>query len=148
MQKKNEAKNQKKEARGKTMNYERENEEVREGLDVSRETEWKKWKEFVAGRPCGGKELKQLIDEGHVPIPTRWVDTDHNSHQRRDGGPVVMADYKSRLCGRGDLEGIDGLRKHSPTAEIESHNVLFRWAASNKLILKTVDISNASFQSD
>ena len=69
-------------------------------------------------------------------------------YQRREGGPAIVADYKSRLCGRGDLEGIDGLRKDSPTAEIESHNLLFSWAASNKLILKTADISNAYFQSD
>ena len=91
--------------------------------------------------------MKQLLDEGHVSIPTRWVDTDRNSHHRREGGPVITADYKSRLCGLGDLEGIDGLRKDSPTAEIESHNLLFSWAASNKLILKTADISNAYFQS-
>ena len=121
---------------------------VREGLDVSRRTEWEKWKQLVAGRPCGADELKRLLDEGHVPIPTRWVDTDRNSHLRRKGGPVVQADYKSRLCGRGDLEGIDGLRKDSPTAEIESHNLLFSWAASNKLVLKTADISNAYFQSE
>ena len=143
-----ESKNDKKESRGKTLNYDRESKEVREGLDVSRRTEWEKWKQFVAGRPCGGDELKRLLDEGHVPIPTRWVDTDRNSHLQRKGGPVVQADYKSRLCGRGDLEGIDGLRKDSPTAEIESHNLLFSWAASNKLVLKTADISNAYFQSE
>jgi len=143
-----ESKNQKKEARGKTLNYERESKEVREGLDVSRKTEWEKWKQFVAGRPCRGEELQRLLKEGHVPIPTRWVDTDRNSHMKRDGGPMITSDYKSRLCGRGDLEGIDGLRKDSPTAEIESHNLLFSWAASNKLILKTADISNAYFQSD
>ena len=91
------SKNDKKEARGKTLNYERENKETREGLDISRKTEWEKWKQFVAGRPCRGAELKQLLDEGHVPIPTRWVDTDRNAHQRREGGPVVTADYKSRL---------------------------------------------------
>ena len=112
------------------MNYERENKETREGLDVSRRTELEKWKQFVAGRPCRGAELKQLLDEGHAPIPKRWVDTDRKAHQRREGEPVVPADYKSRLCGRGDLEGIDGLRKDSPTAEIESHNLLFSWAAS------------------
>ena len=135
-------------ARGKTLNYERESKETREGLDASRKTEWEKWKQFVAGRPCGGKELQKSLDEGHVQIPIRGVDTDRNSHQRREGGPAIVADYKSRLCGRGDLDGIDGLRKDSPTAEIGSHNLLFSWAASNKLILKMVDISNAYFQSD
>ena len=83
-----------------------------------------------------------------MPIPTRWVDTDKNAHLRRGDGPVVPADYKSRLCGRGDLEGIDGLRKDSPTAEIEAHNLLFSFAAACKLILKTADISNAYFQGE
>ena len=95
-----ESKNDKKESRGKTLNYDRESKEVREGLDVSRRTEWEKWKQFVAGRACGGDELKRLLDEGHVPFPTRWVDTDRNSHLQPKGGPVVQADYKSRLCGR------------------------------------------------
>ena len=49
------------------------------------------------------------------------------------------------VCGRGDLEVIDGLRADSPTAEIEAHNVLFSYAAANKLDLKTADISNAYF---
>ena len=56
------SKNDKKEARGKTLNYEKENKEVREGLDISRKTEWEKWKQFVAERPCRGEELKQLLE--------------------------------------------------------------------------------------
>ena len=61
---------------------------------------------------------------------------------------MVPPEYKSRFCGRGDQEGIDGLRSDSPTAEIESHNLLFSFAASNKLPINTGDISNAYFQSD
>ena len=81
-------------------------------------------------------------------MPTRWVDVDRNAHMRRDGGPLVLPDYKSRLCGRGDLEGIDGLRADSPTAEIEAHNLLFSFGASNKLTIKTADISHAYFQGE
>ena len=124
-------KNDKKEARGKTLNYEKEGKELREGLDISRRTEWEKWKKFVAGRPCRGAELQQLLEQGHVPIPTRWVDVDKASHRRRAGGPFVPPELKSRLCGRGDLEGIDGLRADSPTAEIESHHLLFRLRRGN-----------------
>ena len=130
------------------MNYDRESKEVREGLDISRNTEWDKWKQFVAGIPVRGKELQKMLDEGHKPVPTRWVDVDRNAHLRRSGEPTIMPDYKSRLCGRGDLEGIDGLRKDSPTAEIEAHNLLFSFAASTRLRIKTADISNAYFQSD
>ena len=38
-----ESKNTRKEQRGKTLNYIKENKEVREGLDISRATEWNKW---------------------------------------------------------------------------------------------------------
>ena len=55
------SKNEKKEVRGKTLNYEKESKEVREGLDISRTTEWNKWIQFTAGRPCRGKELAKLI---------------------------------------------------------------------------------------
>ena len=61
--------NDRKEAQGKTLNYMKESKEVREGLDISRNTEWNKWKQFVAGRPIRGRELRQKLDEGHMPIP-------------------------------------------------------------------------------
>ena len=111
-------------------------------LDVSRRTEWEKWKKFAAGRPCRGAELKQLLGEGRAPIPTRRGDTNQVAHLQRVGGPIIPPEMKSRLCGRGDLEGIDGLRTDSPTAEIEAHHLLFSYAASHKLQLKMGDIPN------
>ena len=63
MTKKFMSKNDKKEARGKTLNYEKESAEIRNGLDASRKFEWQKWLKFAAGRPCFGKELKRLLDE-------------------------------------------------------------------------------------
>ena len=128
------------------MRYAKEPKEIREGLDISRKTEWLKWKQFTAGRPCRGKELQKLLDEGHVPVPTQWIETDRNAFMRRDNGPTVDPDLKSRLVGRGDLEGLDGLRKDSPTADIECHNLLFSFAASERLDIETADISNAYFQ--
>ena len=44
-------KNEKKEKRGKTLSYEGESKEIRQGLDASRREEWNKWKKFTAGRP-------------------------------------------------------------------------------------------------
>ena len=143
-----ETKNTKKEKRGKTLNYLTESKEVREGLDISRRTEWEKWIKFTAGRACRGKELRQLLAAGHKPINMRWVDVDKNSHLRRPGGPHVPPEYKSRLCGRGDMEYVEGLRTDSPTAEIESHHILFSFAAARKLKIRTADISNAYFQGD
>ena len=92
------------------MNYEKETAEVREGLDGSRKVEWDEWLQFVAGKPCRGKELQHLLDEGHEIVPTRWVDVDKAAHKRRKNGPVIPPEYKSRLTGRGDLENLDGIR--------------------------------------
>ena len=83
-----------------------------------------------------------------MPIPTRCVDVDRASHKRRAGGPFVPPDFKSRLTARGDLEGLDGIRSDSPTAETEAHHLLFSWAAANKVKLKSGDISNAYFQGE
>ena len=55
---------------------------------------------------------------------------------------------KSRLCGRGDLEGIDGLCTDSPTAEVEAYRLVVSYAASRKLQLKMGDVSNAYFQGE
>jgi len=146
MGKKYASKNQKKEARGKTLNFERETYEVRTGLEASRGVEWSKWQLFQAGKPCRGKELQQLLEEGHEVIPTRRVDVDRNAHKRQTNGPEIAPEYKSRLTGRGDLEIIDGLRADSPTADIESHNLVFSFAASKMIAIKSADISNAYFQ--
>ena len=89
-------------------------------MDVSRREEWNKWKKFTAGRPIRGKQLKELLSAGHMPIRARWVDVDRASHKRRAGGPFVPPDFKSRLIARGDLGGLDGIRSDSPTAETEA----------------------------
>ena len=120
---------------------------MKAGLDGSRKIEWDKWKQFHAGRPCRGKELKDLLDAGHVPIPTRWVDRYRNEFNRRACNPDnVPLDLKSRLVGRGDLETLDGVRTDSPTMDSEGHNLIFSFAASKGLRIKSADISNAYFQ--
>ena len=71
MAKKFVSKNEKKEARGKTLNFEKESFEVRSGLEVSRKAEWDKWIQFLAGRPCRGKELQELLEAGDFIATTR-----------------------------------------------------------------------------
>lgn len=115
-------------------------------MDINRREEWNKWKEFTAGRPIRGKELQELLSAGHVPIQTRWVCVDRAAHKRRIGGPFVPPDLRSRLTARGDLEGSHGIRSDPPTAETEAHHLLFSWAASTKVKLKSGDILNAYFQ--
>ena len=55
-------------------------------------------------------------------------------------------DLKSRLVGRGDFENLEGVRTDSPTMDIEGHSLIFSFAASNKIEIKSADISNAYFQ--
>eukprot|EP00973_Karenia_brevis_P079591 11042944-Karenia_brevis.AAC.1 len=115
--------NDRKAERGKTLSYEKENQEIRESLDTGQMDGWLKWKRFVTGRPSLN---------GHVPIPTGWVDTER----------------KSRLCDRGDLDDTGSSREGSPTAEIEGHRIPFNYAASNILVLRTADNFTSYFQSD
>ena len=77
------SKSGKKKAVGKQFNYEMETEETRKGIDGSRRDEWEKWQKFMAVRPIEGDELKQLLNEGHKPISTQWIDIDKNLHLKR-----------------------------------------------------------------
>ena len=58
-------KNQKKQAAGKNLNYQKCDDTTRAGLDGSRKTEWKKWKQFEAGTIIRGDSLHELIQQGH-----------------------------------------------------------------------------------
>ena len=59
----------------------------------------------------------------------------------------MEAKYKSRLVVRGDLEQGDP-RSDSPTASIEAQNLVFSFAASRRLKLKALDVTNAYFQGE
>ena len=55
--------------------------------------------------------MRKLPEEGHVPIPTRWIDTGRNGYMKRDNGPTVEVYLKSGFVGRVDLGGLDDLKK-------------------------------------
>ena len=57
--------------------------QYQQGLYASRATECKKWLDFGASVKIQGKILDELLSEGHVPIPTRWIDTDQKEHLAR-----------------------------------------------------------------
>ena len=44
-------------------------------IGESRLTEWKKYQHFTASIPIKGTEFEALFAEGHVVIPSKWVDT-------------------------------------------------------------------------
>ena len=139
------SKNAKKKARGKVFDYDHEDQETQHGLDTSRMAEWNKWMKFMAVQIVSGSELTKLLQEGHKPIPTQWIDTDKNEHLKRPGckhSPL----FKSRLVARGDLEqSYSDIRTDSPTAEVEALNILLAWCVSSLLWICSIDITNAYF---
>ena len=138
-------KNQKKQAAGKTLNYSQCDEFTRSGLDQARQAEWDKWKQFDAGTIVRGKDLRDLISQGHKIIPTQWIEVDKNSHLKQSGnykGP----EFKSRLVACGQFEDASELRTDSPTCDVEGLNLILALAASRTNRLQSADVRNAYFQ--
>ena len=64
---------------------------IQRGLDESRKTEWKKWLGFGATVKVQGDTLRELMDEGHRPIPTQWIETDQNEHLARLDSHILQS---------------------------------------------------------
>ena len=123
---------------GNTLRYEHCDRETRAGRDKSRAKEWKKWLDFGASVKLQGLVLDELINEGHRPIPTQWVED-----RKSDG------DYKSRLVAFGQLEAHKkSIRADAPTCSMEALNLITSFAACNRLRLKCADLSNAYYQGE
>ena len=116
--------------------------EVQAGLRKSRVVEWRKWKQFNAGVILAKDELQQFRDEGVQVHPMQWIETDKNADKRRDD-KHIPPELKSRLVGCGHFEDVKGFRTDSPAGDVDSHNLVFSWAASNRVAIKPADISNA-----
>ena len=119
--------------------------EVQEGLRKTRVKEWEKWQQFNAGVILSKDEVNKLRDEGVQIHPMQWIETDKNAHLRR-ADKFVPRELKSRLVGCGNFEDTQGLRTDSPTGDVDSHNLVFSWCSSNKVKIKSADISNAYLQ--
>jgi len=138
-----------KEKKGKLINFKKASAEIQQGLLEARAVEWKKWTDFNAGIIVMGQQLQELLDEGFQELPMQWIETDKNEHLRKPGGPMVPPKLKARLVGRGDLErGTENIRSDSPTCDVEAQNLIFSYAASNRLRIKSIDITNAYFQGE
>ena len=90
--------------------------------------------------------LQQLLNEGHKPIPSQWIDVDKHEHQK--GSKDCKPKYRSRLVACGHLEHVDRneLRCNSPTADAEVHCLIASYAASRRLKLRGGDITSAYSQ--
>ena len=136
-----------KEAAGKVLNYKRADPAVQEGIRQAREAEWTKWKQFNAAVIFSVEESNRLLAEGHQVIGTQWIDTDKNEPFRTPQNPDIPPKYKGRLVVRGDQEE-GNIRSDSPTCDIEAQNMLFSFAASRRLRVRSADITNAYFQGE
>ena len=136
-----------KEAAGKVLNFKRAEGPVREGMLAARQAEWAKWKQFNAAVILSVEESNRLVSEGHQVAGTQWIDTDKNEPLRTKENPDVPPKYKGRLVVRGDQEQGD-VRSDSPTCDTEAQNLLFSFAASRRLRIRSADITNAYFQGE
>ena len=134
-------------ARAKTLKYEKLDIAARAGLDDSRKNEWANYKRFEAVRVISRTEGESLIAQGAEVIPMQWIETDKNEHLRRPGGPPVPPRYRSRMVSMGNHETAD-LRSDSPTVSTEGQNLIFSFAASHKVKVNSLDITNAYFQGE
>ncbi|CAL1129119.1 unnamed protein product [Cladocopium goreaui] len=130
----------------KTVDIRKVSPEIRALMMEARTAEWEKYKSFNAAIPIWGKELQNLLDEGHKVIPSKWVETDKHEHLK--GAPEYSPKMKARLVICGNFEDVsrEDVRCDAPTADAESHCLLASWAASEKLRLKGSDVTNAYFQ--
>ena len=101
--------------------------------------------------PLGQLALKldELINEGHVPFPTQWIETDKNAHKKVEAQKQRkrhVPEMKSRLVGCGQFEDTTGIRSDSPTADVEGLNLVASFAACEKLLLRCNDLKNAYFK--
>ena len=132
----------------KTVDTRKVSPEIRALMMEARTAEWEKYKSFNAAIPIWGKELQNLLDEGHKVIPSKWVETDKHEHLK--GTPEYSPKMKARLVICGNFEDVsrEDVRCDAPTADAESHCLLASWVASEKLSLKGSDVTNAYFQAN
>ena len=70
---------------GTNLDYAKADEQTQKGLDISRQAEWDKWKEFNAAVKFPRHMLQKYLDMGYTVIPLQWVETDKNEHKKRIG---------------------------------------------------------------
>ena len=126
------------------LNYYKATPYVRRCIDGSRGKEWQKYVDFPAAIPIKGKDLSDLLADGHVPIPMKWVDTMKNIHEQHK--PDFVPDWKSRLVGCGNFEDAAGVRTDAPASDLETHSVVAAFAACIGVPIQSSDIKNAYFQ--
>ena len=129
----------------KNLRYSECSPEIQAGLRKSRAEEWRKWMKYNAGVILSMDEVEQLRREGVSIQPMQWVETDKNAHKRRSNNKVKPW-LKSRLVGCGNFEDTEGIRTDSPTSDVDAHNLIMSWVASNQVVMMKADVQSAYLQ--
>ena len=80
-----------------------------------------------------------------MPIPSKWMDTRRNIHEKHT--PDYVPEFKSRLVSCGNFKDAEGVRTDAPTSDIETHALVYEvFAACHGVPLLSSDIKNAYFQ--
>ena len=111
---------------------------------MHRRLPWHKYEDFQAALPIEGKDLEDLLADGHVPIPMKWVDVVKSIHEPHK--PDFVHDWTSRLLGCGNFEDAAGVRTDAPTSDLETLSIVAAFAASIGVPIQSSDIKNAYFQ--
>ena len=127
-----------------TLNYFDCTPSIQKKIDESRKKEWLKYESFQAAIPVSGKILEDLLAEGHIALPSKWVDTVKNIHEQHTEN--FVPEFKSRLVSCGNFEADDGIRTDSPTSDLETHAMVCAFAACEGVPTQSSDIKNAYFQ--
>ena len=75
--------------------------------------------------------LGRLLDKGHSPLATQWIEADQNEHLKRPGEAHEI-NTKSRLVACGEFEKTDGIKADSPTCPVEGLNIVCSFAVCKK----------------
>ena len=129
----------------KSINFDTASPEVQEGLRAARKKEWGKIESFAAAIPIVGQQKADLLSEGHVVVPSKWVDVE-KADEHNKGHPDYSPEWKSRLVSCGNFEFAEGLRSDSPTADTDIHLLICAWASCHGARLRSADVASAYFQ--
>ena len=134
------------EKRGKLLRYRHCSPELQALLDKARIKEWGNYVSFGAAKLISAARAKELIAKGAEVLPTQWIERDKNEFKRIKDEDIPP-DMKSRLVARGDLSTVFS-RSDSPTADKEAIFILFSFASSRRLRIKSGDLDHGYFQGE
>ena len=109
---------------------------------ISRRSEWDKWGKYTAVHPASRHKMKELLIEGHKPLPHQRFEVDKIEHTLQAGSLFVASP-----CSRAVL--VVHRRDFQPnptTRDVEGLNLLLSCAVRLRVTDSVGEITNFSFQ--